>query len=207
VKRLLPLAALAALAALLCACDSNDGNAVLADAPTTIDAPITIMDAPFACMPVAPAAPPASPTPTAGPPAACLALAPSTLRGATPFGDLDLALDYFGAGDCITISGANIQWTGACGEQLRVQFSYPVTSTTSGRRVTTNFDTDARFEFKPPGMAPREHVTTIHVDVTQWQEGQAMHDIDITLTITDPAYALPPLHIIGTFCDWPFYVC
>ena len=185
------------LAALLGACDSDHDAARLDAPPTGVDAPIVVMDAPFACMPVAPVAPPA----------ACLALAPSTLRGATPFGNLDVALDYFGAGDCITISAAHIQWTGACGEQLRVQFSYPVTSTANGRRVTTNFDTDARFEFKPPGLALHEHVTTIHVDVTQWQEGQGVHDIDITLTVTDPAYTLAPLHISGTFCDWPYYLC
>jgi hypothetical protein len=185
------------VAALLGACDSKDGNAPPPDAPATSDSSIAVKDAPFTCMPVAPATPPA----------ACLALAPSTLRGTTPFGDLDVTLDYFGAGDCITISGAHITWTGACGEQLNVLFSYPVHETGSGRYVTGSFDTDARFEFKPPGMTPREHLTTIHVDVTKWQEGQDVHDIDIMVTVTDAAYSLPPLHISGTFCDWPYYLC
>jgi hypothetical protein len=188
------VAAMLALA-VLGACGDDDGVAQ-PDAPT-VDAPITVKDAPFSCMPVAPVAPPA----------ACLALAPSTLQGKTPFGNVDVALDYFGAGDCITISHARISWTGTCGEKLAVGFSYPVTDTGSGRQVTGSFDTDARFEFQPPGLAPVEDVTTIHVDVTQWHEGQDMHDIDITVTVTGAGYMLQPLRISGTFCDWPYYLC
>jgi hypothetical protein len=161
----------------LVGCDRDDGDAAVPDART--DGSAAVMDAPFSCMPVAPVAP--------GP--ACLALAD------------------FGAGDCITISSAHVTWTGACGEQLTAQFSYPVVETGSGRRVTGSFDTDARLELRPPGMAAREDVVAVHVDVTTWQEGQDMHDIDITLTITDARYALPPLRITGTFCDWPYYLC
>ena len=47
----------------------------------------------------------------------------------------------------------------------------------------------------------------VHVDVTTWQEGQDMHDIDITVTVTDAAYGLAPLRVQGTFCDWPYYLC
>jgi hypothetical protein len=189
------VAAILALA-VLGACGDDDGNAAPPDAPS-VDASITVMDAPFICMPVAPIAPPA----------ACLALAPSALRGSTPFGDLDVALESFSAGDCITISAAHINYTGACGEQLHIRFSYPVVDTGSGRRVTGSFDSDAHVEFRPPGMAPLDDVAKIHVDVTTWQEGQDMHDIDITVTITDAAYALSPLRVSGTFCDWPYYLC
>lgn len=183
------------LAALLGACDSSDGSAVRADAP--IDTSMAVTDAPYSCMPVDPIALPA----------ACLALEASTLRGMTPFGAVDVALDYFGSGDCITISAAQLSWTGACGEQLHLQFPYPVVATGSGRRVTGSFDSDARFEYRPPGMPPREDATTVHVDVAQWQEGQGVHDIDILITITDADYALAPIHVAGTFCDWPYYVC
>lgn len=183
--------------ALLGACDSDDNGAAVPDAPSvTPDASATVMDAPFQCMPVAP-----------GPPPACLALAASTLRGGTPFGELDVALDYFGAGDCITISAARLAWTGACGERLELSFSYPVEQTGSGRVVTGSFDTDARFTFRPPGMTPHEDVTTVHVDVTTWKEGMDIHDVDLTITVTDPAYTLAPLRVAGTFCDWPYYLC
>jgi hypothetical protein len=183
----------------LAACDA-DGNNAVPDAPASVthDADTTVRDAPYTCTPIAPRAP--------GP--ACLALAPAPLQGATPFGDLDLALTSFAAADCITISIATITWTGACGEQLIVQFSYPVHATESGkRRVTTSFDRDARFMFRPPGMAMREDVATVHVDVTTWQEGQDLHDLDITLTVTDPAYTLPPLRMAGTFCEWASLLC
>ncbi|HEY5945401.1 MAG TPA: hypothetical protein VIV40_07915 [Kofleriaceae bacterium] len=187
--------------ALVSACNGDDdGHAVVPDAATSADAQVSVMDAPFQCMPVAPRG-------REAPAAACLALAPSTLQGATPFGNLDVALDGFSAGDCITISAAHINWTGACGERLSVQFSYPVVDTGSGRRVTGSFDSTARFEFQPPGMAAREDVTMVHVDVTTWQEGQDVHDIDITVSVPDPAYALAPLRVSGTFCDWPYYVC
>jgi hypothetical protein len=156
------------------------------------------MDAPYACMPVAPRAPAD----------ACLALDPAALRGGTPFGNLDVALDYFGAGDCITISQAHIHWTGACGEELALAFPYPVVTGIAGREVTHSFDTDARFDFQPPQMAPHDDTTTIHVEVVKWKEGQAgVHDIDITVSITDPLYTVAPVRVHGTFCDWPYYVC
>ncbi len=183
------------LVVLVFAACGDDGDAAVPDARA--DGSAAVVDAPFSCMPVAPVAP--------GP--ACLALAPSQLHGTTPFGELDLALDNFGAGDCITISAAHVTWTGACGEQLTAQFSYPVVETGSGRRVSGSFDADARVEFRPPGMPAREDVVAVHVDVTTWQEGQDVHDIDITLTISDARYALPPLRIAGTFCDWPYYLC
>jgi hypothetical protein len=182
------------LVALLGACgDNDDRGGLAADAAAPFDSPP--LDAPYQC------------APRAALPPACLALAPSTLQGATPFGPLELALDSFASGDCITISAAHIAWSGACGERLRVQFSYPATETGSGRVVTGSFDATARFEFQPPGMAHREHVTSLHVDVTLWREGPDQHDVDITLTVTDPAYSLPPVRISGTFCDWPFWLC
>jgi hypothetical protein len=184
------------LATLLGACDSDDGDAARPDAPTK-DASTTVKDAPFACMPVAPH----------GPPAACLALAPSTIRGATPFGNLDLTLDDFGAGDCITISAAHLRWTGACGEELRMRFSYPVTVGSEGRMVMGSFDRDASVEFKAPGVSAYERVTQIHVDVVTWQEGQDTHDIDITINFVDPAYAIGALRVSGTFCDWRHLLC
>jgi hypothetical protein len=183
-----------AFLSLLVACNS-DGAALSPDANRTDAAAIS--DTPFSCTPVAPRAPAA----------ACLALDASSLRGATPFGAVDVALEYFGAGDCLTISAAHVAWRGACGETLRLQFSYPVVETGSGRRVTGSFDVDAWFDFQPPDAATRGDPAAIHVDVAQWQEGQGVHDIDITLTVTDAAYAIPPFRVHGTFCDWPYYLC
>jgi hypothetical protein len=40
-----------------------------------------------------------------------------------------------------------------------------------------------------------------------WQEGDGLHDIDITVTVLDVAYALPPVRIAGTFCDWASLLC
>lgn len=156
---------------------------------------------PYKCSPDAPAPAPA-------PPAACLVLETGSIAGATPFGRLYAELEYFGAGDCITISQAVISLRGACDELVWLQFSYPVTSdSTAKRRVETSFDATARFTLEPPGEARREQVTMIHVDVTQWQEGLDVHDIDIVVTVTDPLFSLSPLHVKGTFCDWPYYLC
>ena len=74
--------------------------------------------------------------------------------------------------------------------------------------MTGSFDPSwARFELCVPDETPREVMTTVHVDVTTWQEGDGVHTIDMTVTITDPAFTLPPLHVQGTFCDWPYFVC
>lgn len=153
-------------------------------------------DAPYTCRPrVSPAAPD------------CLALAPAALRGTTPFGTLDVALDYFGAGDCITISHATIGLRGACGEELTISFSYPVQDNGNGRFVADSFDADARFTFSPPTGAGGVELTPIHVAVTRWQEGMGTHDIDITVSTTAPRYAFDPIRVVGTFCDWPYYIC
>jgi hypothetical protein len=164
--------------------------------PPAIDAPPSIDAAPYQCTPA-----------RVQPADACLALAPGTLAGATPFGNLDVALVYFGAGDCITISQATILLRGACGEELRVSFSYPVASDGTARSVTTSFDRMAGIDFSAPGIASQRHVAPVRVDVTRWQEGQGMHDIDIMVTVNDPAYSLPPLRVQGTFCDWPYQLC
>jgi hypothetical protein len=185
------------VALLLGACESGSGQG-----PNVVDASVDTgpADAPFQCA--------AAAHTTRRSPATCLALEPSALQGTTPFGDLDVQLDYFGAGDCITISSATIAWRGACGETARLQFSYPVETGTDGARaVTHGFDTDARFEFEPPGWAPRDVVTMIHVDVVRWHEGQGIHDIDITVTVLDPGFSVAPLQVRGTFCDWPYYLC
>ena len=92
----------------------------------------------------------------------CPALQSETLVGDAPFGHLAVALDNFTAGDCITISQAVIAWGGTCLEQLTLSFPYPVTSDGTRRSVTQSFDTDARFDYRPPGWAPRSDVTTIH---------------------------------------------
>lgn len=183
---------------MIAACDSSDGSMVPDAPPPPADAREVDSD-PFICQttmaPVAPAP-------------ACLALAPASLQGSTPFGDLDVDLSYFGAGDCITISHATIQWVGQCQEEVTLQFSYPVTSDSSAKRsVMGSFDEDASIELRAYGEAPRRRLTNVHVDVTQWQEGDGVHSIDMTLTITDPAFTIAPLHIAGTFCDWPYYLC
>src|SRR5689334_6078621 len=100
------------------------------------DASVEPKDAPYTCTPLAPV--------EHAPAADCLVLAPAPLQGTTPFGALDVAIDYFGAGDCLTISQATVHWTGACGEQLRLAFSYPVSTDGAARTVTQSFDTDAR---------------------------------------------------------------
>jgi hypothetical protein len=182
---------------LLAACgddDSGSGMGFTGDA--AIDAP-RFLDAPFQCAPVVPATPPA-----------CLALDAATFQGTTPMGTLDADLDYFGAGDCITITRAYIRWTGACGETIGLGFSYPVHSAADNKRyVNTSFDTDARLELDPPDDSPVEDVTRIHVDVVTWQEGEGVHDIDITVSFTEAGYSVAPIHVKGTFCDWPYYVC
>jgi hypothetical protein len=186
----------AAILVMLAACDSSDGR-VTPDAPQLADAaPIDVE--PFSCtagMPVAPAGP------------ACLALAPATLQGGTPFGDLDEALAYVGAGDCIDHATATVQWVGACQEQLVLQFPYPVTTDGARRRVVGSFDVTARMELRPVDQAPRSTTTKVHVDVTSWEEGNGVHTIDITVAFTDGAFTVLPVHIQGTFCDWPYYLC
>ena len=185
---------------MIAACDSSDGI-VVPDAPPIADAPRPDAE-PFVCTATTP------PVITPGP--ACLALSPASLRGPTPFGDLAVDLSYVGAGDCLTISTATISWVGSCQEEVVLQFPYPVTAdgTTNKRRVTTSFDPHwARFELRPFQGAARDATTSIHVDVANWQEGDGVHTIDITVTFTDPAFALPPVHIEGTFCDWPYYLC
>ncbi len=162
------------------------------------DAALTGEDARFECVPAAPV--------IAGP--TCLALGGADLTGTTPFGPLAVNLDYFGAGDCITISRATIHLRGACGEAVSLQFSYPVTSGSDARRrVETSFNATARFTLQPLEHAAREIVTMIHVEVAEWQEGDGTHDIDIVVTVTDPMFSLEPLHVKGTFCDWPYQLC
>jgi hypothetical protein len=185
----------------LAACGDDDGPSgpgSTLDAAAIVDA-VRFKDAAYQCTPAAP--------PPPGP--ACLALDPSTLTGTTPLGTLDVDLVRFLAGDCVTISHAYIIWTGACGELARLHFSYPVTSDATGKRFVPagSFDTDASFELEPPGAAMVKDLTTIHVDVTKWQEGDGVHDIDITVTFTDESYSVPPHHVQGTFCDWPYYLC
>lgn len=175
----------------LAACSADGTIEVAADA-----APAQIADSHFVCMPVAPVAGPT-----------CLALGPAALVGTTPLGTVDVALEYFGAGDCITISLATISLRGACGESVSLRFSYPVTSDGGTRRVVQSFDATARFAIQPQGEASVERVTMVHVDVAKWQEGQGTHEIDIVVTVTDPMFSVSPLHVQGTFCDWPYQLC
>jgi hypothetical protein len=192
------IAATAAMVVMIGACDARDGG-VVPDAPPIVDAPRPDAE-PFICMATG------DPTITPGP--ACLALAPVSLQGSTPFGELDVDLAYFAAGDCIDHAMATIAWIGACQEQVLLQFPYPTTSDGMKRRVATSFDpSSARFELRPFQEAARDVTTSIHVDVVNWQEGDGVHSIDITVSFTDPSFMLPPLHIAGTFCDWPYYVC
>lgn len=154
------------------------------------DAPLPAPDAPFECTPA-----------TEGP--VCLALAPARFSGSTPLGTLAADLAYAGAGDCITISQAVLSSVGACGEQVSLRFPYPVRSGADGKRyVASSFDTDATLQ-----LSTFEDVTTIHVDVVVWQEGEGAHDIDITVTFTEPGYTVTPIHVQGTFCDWAYWLC
>jgi hypothetical protein len=187
----------------LVACNADDGRMQTIDAPPSnpqIDARL-FQDASFVCQPIGPAsAPPASP---------CLALTPTALRGPTPFGNLDVQLEHFGAGDCISHAQATVVWRGTCGEELVLRFPYPtsVNTTTGKRQVAQSFDNDARFEFRAPGFAASDDLSRVHVEVTTWQEGDSIHELDITVSILEDAYAVGPLRVAGTFCDWPYYVC
>jgi hypothetical protein len=160
------------------------------------DASTPSPDAPAACTQVA-----------RGPQPACMALQAAQLQGESPYGVLDLELGYFGAGDCVTIANATVLLHGACGEELTVRFPYPVVQEAGARRVPTSFDADAAFSLRVPGQASAQTTGAVHVEVRTWQEQADAHDIDVTLTITDAAFAVAPLHIQGTFCDWPYYIC
>jgi hypothetical protein len=139
---------------------------------------------------------------------ACLALSPAALVGDTPFGAVDASLAYFGSGDCLTISHAVVSWRSACGDDLTLEFSYPVTMDGTKRHVPPgSFDRVASFAVQPPGGARHTDTTMVHVDVVTWQEGDGTHTVDITVSVTDPAYNLAPIHLEGTFCDWPYYLC
>lgn len=148
-------------------------------------------------------------TADAGVAQACLALDPAPLRGSTPFGAVDGALAYFGSGDCLTISHATISWRSACGDDLSLSFSYPVQADSTNKRHVApgSFDQPATFAVQPPSGGYHYMTTMVHVDVVTWQEGDGIHTVDITVTVTDPAYNVAPIHIQGTFCDWPYYLC
>jgi len=187
---------LAITVALLAACgDDDSGTGFTADA--AVDAS-PYRDAPYQCMPLGPGAP--AP--------ACLALDPASFQGATALGTFDADLEYFGAGDCITISRAVISWRGACGETVSLGFSYPVHShPDASRYVDTSFDADARLELDPPDATYSEDLTRVHVDVVKWEEGEGVHEIDITVSFLEAGYSVAPIHVKGTFCDWPYYLC
>jgi len=184
------------LLAFVIACDDTEGPIVAADA--SVD--VTSSDASgYQCRPPDPVAP--GPT--------CLALETGGLIGMSPLGNHETYVQYAGAGDCITISYATFSFTGACGETVRLQFAYPVMSGTNGKRFVApgGFDREARFELEAPDLSPQNVVATVHVDVVEWQEGDGAHDIDITITFTDPDFAIAPVHVKGTFCDWPYLLC
>jgi hypothetical protein len=148
-------------------------------------------------------------TADAGVAQACLSLAPTVLRGSTPFGVVDGALTYFGSGDCLTITHATIGWRSACGDELSLSFSYPVRADSNNKRHVDpgSYDAAATFAVEPPGGGYHYDTTMVHVDVVTWQEGDGLHTVDITVGVTDSRYGLAPVHIQGTFCDWPYYLC
>ena len=137
-------------------------------------------------------------------------LAPEPMQGSSPFGDLDLRVADFGVTDCIEISRADLILEGPAGDSLAVNFSYPVDIDDDGLRfVGTSFDEAAGFRYTPASGQPGEEQTyMIRVDVTTWQErARIPHDIDITVTITDPSFAVEPVQVSGTFCKWQSLLC
>lgn len=153
------------------------------------------------------AAPPDSDAATVCP---ALELAPEPLRGGSPFGDLDLRVAGFGVADCLEISRADLTLQGPAGDSLAVNFPYPVEVDGSGLRfVGTSFDAEAGFRYTPAsGPAQDEQTYAIHVDVATWQERERIpHDIEVTVTITDPEFAVAPVLVSGTFCKWRSLLC
>jgi len=149
--------------------------------------------------------------PDASEQAACagLVLAPAPLQGTTPWGNLDLALDYVGAGDCLTITHAVFAWRGMNGAVMNIEFPYPVKVEQDGSRYVTagTFDEDARVTWTAPNAAPVDTVAAVRIDVTTWHEGRPTHSIDVTFSMLDSRFTLAPMHITGTFCDWWYYLC
>jgi hypothetical protein len=183
--------------ALVVGCDDSDGPSVVADvgldSAEALDAPV------YQCRPPDPIAP--GPT--------CLALETGGFTGTSPLGIHETYLANVFAGDCITISQASFVFTGACGELVRLQFSYPVMAGANSKRFIApgGFDRDARLELEALDRAIASTVAKVHVDVTSWQEGDGVHDIDITITFPDAGYAIAPVHVKGTFCDWAYHLC
>lgn len=140
---------------------------------------------------------------------ACMALDPERLAGGSPFGALDLVVESFNAGDCITISQAVLRLRGGAGEELALHFSYPVAwqPGMEGREVTGSFDVSASARFTPAGGATSSELAAMHVDVAKWQEQPEAHEVDVTLTLTDDAFDVNPVRVHGTFCDWPLHLC
>jgi hypothetical protein len=153
--------------------------------------------------------PDATPPPDAAAICPALDLAPEELRGDSPFGDLDLRVATFGVGDCIEVSRADLTLEGPAGDSLNVNFTYPVEVDNSGLRfVAMSFDAAAGFRYTPATGPDEEGTYMVHVDVASWQERAPIpHDIDITVTITDAAFAVEPLLVSGTFCKWVSLLC
>lgn len=180
-------------------CDESDGPSVVGDAAidtSTNDAPA------YQCAPPFVAEPP-------GPPA-CLDLDLVSLEGTSPLGiHHEMYLQYVGAGDCITLSQATLTFVGACTETMTVQFSYPVTAGANNKRYVPpgGFDRMARVRFTAPDVPGAETTASVHVDVVQWQEGDGVHDIDISLSFTEPGWSIAPIRAKGSFCEWPYQLC
>lgn len=146
----------------------------------------------------------------AGQPQACDAMQPASWSGETPWGTLDATVERFGAGDCITTSQATVTLGTAAGDALLVDFPYPVEATTAGRVVKGSFDEQANVSWQPVSGGKQSATAAVHVAVNVWAEhgGDPQgHEIDATLTFTDPAFGSAPISLVGRFCRWDHLVC
>lgn len=146
----------------------------------------------------------------AGEPEVCDAMQAASWSGKTPWGNVDATVTRFGAGDCITISRAWIALETAGGDALQVGFSYPVGSTGAGRSVTGSLDEQAEVHFRPASGGDQTATAGVHVAVNTWLEHPSDpqgHEIDATLTFTDPGFGSAPIPLVGHFCRWDYLVC
>lgn len=166
--------------------------------------PMTMMDA----------GPPASDggAPIDAPLPVCDSLEPHSYVGPTAWGAVDAAVVYFASSDCITRTFAFITLRTASGDEIGLDFNYPVMSTPEGRRVPPGpYEETATITWTPASGAADTMTMPIHVEVTRWQENPSDplgHEIDIAVTVMHSSFDdMQPIVVRGRFCEWPYLLC